>query len=101
MKRVLEPVILSLLLTVPAWPATVDAYQDMESGNPGDILTTQPQASGHGSGGTWDVVGHTMTVSTNHLFPLRGAVRVDETFYTGITDTRSWMTEDDTQRQYV
>src|ERR1700690_457495 len=102
MKNLVVSLLLSTILAEPALAViTADVYQDMESGSAGQILTNQPQASGHGIGGTWNVVGNTMTVSANHAIPLTGAVIVDGTTYNDANDTRSWMTEDDTQEQYV
>jgi hypothetical protein len=93
---------LSALLAFPALAVTtVDVYQNMEYGTSGEILTNQPQTSNHGNGGTWVVVGDTMTVSTNHTSPLSGAVAVNGVLFSGAGDTRSWMTDDATMRQYV
>lgn len=94
--------LLSAVLAVPALAViTVDMYQNMQSGSPGQILTTQPEASSYGTGGTWSVAGNTMTVSTNHTVPLTGAVLVNGATYNDANDTRSWMTDDNTEEQYV
>ncbi len=42
-----------------------------------------------------------MTVSTNHTVPLTGAVLVNGATYNDANDTRSWMTDDNTEEQYV
>jgi hypothetical protein len=102
MKTVIASISFCTIVAVRAAAWTpVDVYQDMESGKPGDILTTQPQASGHGGVGTWNVVGNTMRVSTNHIVPLRGPISIGTTTYVGSNDTNSWQTDDNTQRQYV
>jgi hypothetical protein len=102
MRNLVVSLFLSAILADPALALiTVDAYQNMESGSAGQILTNQPQASGHGIGGTWYVVGNTMKVSSDHTIPLTGAVIVDGTTYNDTNDIRSWMTDDDTQEQYV
>jgi hypothetical protein len=80
---------------------TVDLYQDMESGIIGQLLTNQPQASSHGTGGVWQVVGNTMRVATNGTVPMTGSVSVDGTFYPVRPDNLSWGTDDNTQMQYM
>ena len=71
----------------------VDIYQNMESGNPGDLLTPAIM-NGSSLGGceaitaTWDFkYGDQMWVSTDHARSLPGTVMVDGTTYSGSSVT--------------
>ncbi|HEY1210867.1 MAG TPA: hypothetical protein VGE85_15990 [Terracidiphilus sp.] len=75
----------------------VDIFQDMESGNDGDLLTPAiMNASSHGGGSTWSINGQ-MWVSTRNSRELPGSVTVDGVTYTGKGGTRSWMFNDNNQ----
>jgi hypothetical protein len=75
----------------------VDVYQDMESGNSGDLLTpTIMNASSHGNNTSWAVTG-TLWVATIGHRNLPGPVTVSGVTYNGTGGTRSWMFMDNTQ----
>jgi hypothetical protein len=79
----------------------VDIFQDMESGNDGDLLTLAPMnASSHGGGSTWSSNGR-MWVSTKNSSSLPGPVTVGGVTYPGTGGTRSWMFNDNNQLNYV
>jgi hypothetical protein len=78
----------------------VDVYQDMESGNAGDVLTaTIMNASSHGA--TWTATSGTMWVSTAYHRNLPGAVSVGGVTYTGTGGTRTWKFNDNNARNFV
>jgi hypothetical protein len=84
------------------WGAVpVDFFQDMESGNDGDLLTPAiMNASSHGGGSTWSINGQ-MWVSTRNAANLPGPVTVGGVTYAGTGGTRSWMFHDNNQLNYV
>ena len=72
-------------------PIAVDVYQDMESGNAGDVLTASVMnASSHGQQG-WGVPGGVMWVSTVCHRDLPGPVIVSGTTYNGTGGSRCWV----------
>ncbi|MBN1979788.1 MAG: hypothetical protein JW918_20530 [Anaerolineae bacterium] len=84
--------------------ATVDVYQDMESGHAGDLLTPDiMNASSHGGSSeitaTWSTIG-SMWVSTDHAKSLPSAVRVGGTEY-NVSSTRTWKFSDKYESNYV
>jgi len=79
----------------------VDIFQDMESGNGGDLLTPAiMDASSHGGGSAWSINGR-MWVSTRNASNLPGPVVVGGVTYAGTGGTRSWMFNDNNQLNYV
>jgi hypothetical protein len=79
----------------------VDIFQDMESGNAGDLLTPAiMNASSHGGGSTWSSNGH-MWVSTRNSSNLPGPVTAAGVTYSGSGGTRSWVFNDNNQLNYV
>ena len=79
----------------------VDIFQDMESGNPGDLLTPElMDASSHGGGSKWSSNGR-MWLSNNNSSNLSGPVTVAKAIYSGTGGTRSWMFNDNNQLNYV
>jgi hypothetical protein len=92
--------VMFLLVTAVHAATPVDIYQDMESGNNGDVLTTSIlNASGHGTG-TWSTLG-SMWVSNNNSRQLPGPVTVGGTTYPGTGGTRSWKLNDNLDLTYV
>jgi hypothetical protein len=82
-------------------PIAVDLYQDMESGNAGDVLTsTIMNASSHGTSG-WSAASGTMWVATSYHRDLPGPVIVGGTTYNGTGGSRSWTFKDDNQTNFV
>ena len=76
-------------------PIVVDMYQDMESGNAGDVLSTSiMNASAHGAQG-WSAYTGTMWVSTLYHRDLPGPVVAGGVTYNGTGGTRSWMFNND------
>jgi hypothetical protein len=72
----------------------VDLFQDMESGNDGELLTPSIMgASCHGGGTTWSINGQ-MWVSTRNAIGLPGPLVVGGVTYTDTHATRSWMFND-------
>ena len=71
-------------------PIAVDMYQDMESGNAGDVLTSSiMNASCHGGQG-WTPYSGTMWVSTAYHRDLPGPVICGGVTYNGTGGSRSW-----------
>jgi len=92
-----------LVLTTPDLFAAlpVDLYQDMESGNDGELLTPSIMgASCHGEGTTWSINGQ-MWVSTRNASSLPGPVVVGGVTYAATHPTRSWRFNDNNQLNYV
>ena len=96
-----------LILSADAFAATpVDIFQDMESGQDGDLLTPAiMNASSHGGGSKWSIHGR-LWVSTKNSCNLPGPVTVGPVTvgpvtYPGAGGTRSWMFNDDNQLNYV
>jgi hypothetical protein len=91
-----------LVFAADALAATpVDIYQDMESGNEGDLLVpTIMNASSYGDSSKWSING-SMWVSTANTRKLPGPVVVGGVTYDGAGGTRSWMFHDDNQLNYV
>jgi hypothetical protein len=80
----------------------VDIFQDMDSGNDGDALTsTIMNASSHGGGSTWTVERGNLWVSTHYHRDLPGPVIVNGTTYSGTGGTRSWTVNDSHANNYV
>ena len=80
---------------------SVDIYQDMESGNDGDLLTpTLMNASSHGAGSTWSLTGG-MWVSNDNARNLPGPVVVAGTTYAGTGATRTWKFNDNNANNFV
>jgi hypothetical protein len=78
-----------------------DIFQDMESGNEGDLLTPAiMNASSHGGGSNWSITGR-MWVSTRNSTNLPLPVTVEGVTYSGVGGTRSWMFNDNNQLNYV
>jgi hypothetical protein len=78
-----------------------DIFQDMKSGNEGDLLTPAiMNASSHGGGSTWSINGR-MWVSTRNSSNLAGPVAVEGVTYSGVGGARSWMFNDNNQLNYV
>ena len=78
-----------------------DIFQDMESGNEGDLLTPViMNASSHGGGSKWSINGR-MWVSTRNSSNLPGPVTVEGVTYSGVGGTRTWMFNDNNQLNYV
>ena len=73
----------------------VDLYQDFETGNNGDVITTTLlNASSHGSG-SWTPLSGTTWISTNHAsYNLPGPVTVGGVTYNGTGGTRSYKCND-------
>jgi hypothetical protein len=79
----------------------VDIFQDMESGNNGDLLTPAiMNASSHGGGAKWSINGR-MWVSTNNSRNLPGPVIVNGVTYPGTGGTRSWTFKDNNAKNYA
>ena len=79
----------------------VDLYQDMESGNDGDLLTpTMMNAASHGTGATWSLTG-SMWVSKNNARNLPGPVIVGGVTYTGTGAARVWSFRDRDAMNYA
>ena len=82
-------------------PISVDLYQDMESGNAGDVLTTSiMNASSHGAQG-WNALSGTLWVSTKYHRDLPGPVICGGATYNGTGGTRSWMFNNNCMANYV
>jgi hypothetical protein len=80
----------------------VDIFQDMESGNAGDVLTpTIMNASSHGGGSSWSVSSGTLWVATNYARNLPGPVIIGSTTYNGTGGTRTWACNDNYANNYV
>jgi hypothetical protein len=78
----------------------VDIFQDMESGQDGDLLTPAiMNASSHGGNSTWSIEG-TMWVSTRNSRNLPGPVRIGDVTYPGTGGHRSWMFNDNNQLNF-
>ena len=87
---------------VLAVPIAVDMYQDMETGNAGDTLTTtMMNSTSHPSSGWTTSAGSLFWVSTNYHRDLPGPVTVGGTTYNGTGGSRSWQFRDDNQLNYV
>jgi hypothetical protein len=93
---------------------TVDIYQDMESGNPGDLLTPEiMNASSHGGfnesiPAIWNIYGVTPTnplkgvwISTANVMQLPGKVTVRGIGDFKVTSTRTWVYRDRYDDNYV
>ena len=78
----------------------VNIYQDMESGNDGDLLTPAiMNASSHG-GSTWSIKGE-MWSSTDGTANLPGPITVGGVTYAGTGGTRSWAFSDSNANNFV
>ncbi len=85
--------------TLAATP--VDIYQDMESGNDGDLLTPNlMNAASHGARSTWNLTG-SMWVSNEHSRNLPGPVIVGGITYPGATATRTWKFNDNSAKNFA
>ena len=79
----------------------VDLFQDMDSGNDGELLTPSIMgASCHGGATTWSINGQ-MWISTKNARNLPGPVVIGGVIYAGAHATRSWMFNDNNQLNYV
>ena len=79
----------------------VDIYQNMESGNDGDVLTpTMMNAASHGAGSTWSLTG-SMWVSNDNSRKLPGPVIVGGVTYPGTAATRTWKFNDNNANNYA
>jgi hypothetical protein len=79
----------------------VDIYQAMDSGNSGELLTSNIlNACSHGGESTWNIHG-AMWVSTNFGRELPVSVLVGGTNFPGTSGNRSWMFNDKTALNYV
>jgi hypothetical protein len=78
----------------------VDLFQDMESGNDGDLLTPALMNTSSHGGSTWTIDGR-MWVSAKNANDLPGPVTVGGVTYAGTGGTRSWMFNDNNQLNYV
>jgi hypothetical protein len=79
----------------------IDIYQDMESGNDGELLTPSIMgASSHGGGSTWSINGQ-MWVSTRNASALPCPVIVGGVTFAVAHPARSWMFNDNNQLNYV
>ena len=86
---------------VLAVPIAVDSYQDMESGNNGDVLTAAVMnASSHPASFTW-TPSNTCWVSTAHHSNLPAPILVGSVTYNGTGGTRSWVFNLNNQEVYV
>ncbi len=80
----------------------VDIFQDMESGDKDDPLTSAlMNASSHGGESTWTVERGKMWVSMNYHRDLPGPVVVNGTTYNGTGGSRSWTVNDSRANNYV
>ena len=87
---------------VLAVPIAVDMYQDMETGNAGDTLTTtMMNSTSHPSSGWSTTVGTLFWVSTLYHRDLPGPVIVGGVTYNGTGGSRSWQFRNDNQLNYV
>ncbi len=79
----------------------VDIYQNMESGNNGDLLTPSiMDASSYPSGSAW-TINNSMWVSTANPTNLPGSVSVGGVIYPGTGSTRTWVFNDNNQLNYA
>ena len=79
----------------------VDIYEDMESGNNGDLLAPPiMNAASHDAGSTWSLTG-SMWVSTDHARDLPGPVIVDGVTYPGRGATRTWKFNDNQAKNFA
>lgn len=90
-----------LALSSPGFAALpVDIFQDMQSGQDGDLLTAAiMNGSSHGAA-AWTITGR-MWVRTGHSADLPGPVLVSNLTYAGTGGTRSWMFQDASQLNYA
>ena len=73
-------------------PIVVDMYQDMESGNAGDVLTASVMnPSSHPNGSGWNTQGGTMWVSTLYHRDLPCPIICGGVTYNGTGGSRSWV----------
>ena len=80
----------------------VDVYQNMESGNNNDLLTsTIMNASSYPSGSSWSAQSGSMWASTGSARNLPGPVIVGGVTYNGTGSTRTWVVNDNNQRNFV
>ena len=80
----------------------VDIFQDMESGNASDMLTsTIMNASSHGGESTWSVSSGSLWVATNYARNLPAPVVVNGTTYSGTGGTRTWAINDNYSLNFV
>ena len=93
--------LLAINSNVLAVPIAVDSYQDMESGNNGDVLTAAVMnASSHPSSFSW-TNSNSCWVSTSHHSDLPGPVIVGGVTYNGTGGTRSWKFNHNNQGVFV
>lgn len=79
----------------------VDIYQDMESGNDGDLLTpTIMNAASHSTGSAWSLTG-SMWVSKDNSRTLPGPVIVGGVTYPGTGATRTWKFNDSSANSFA
>lgn len=79
----------------------VDLYQDMESGQNGDVLMPSiMNASNHGTG-SWSVPSGRMWVGDRFVKDLPGPVTLGGKTYSGAGSTRTWKLEDKLTNHYV
>jgi hypothetical protein len=71
-------------------PIPVDIYQNMESGNNGDPLTSLIMNASHHGPGTWTSTPGTLWVSGAHSRPLPGPILIGGTVYDEGDGSRSW-----------
>ncbi|HSA94798.1 MAG TPA: hypothetical protein VLJ16_02020 [Acidobacteriota bacterium] len=82
-------------------PTPVDVYQDMESGDDGDPLTSTIMNASHHGPGSWDTAGGTLWVSSTHSRSLPGPVMTGGTTYSAGSGTRSWTFLDGYAQNFV
>ena len=93
--------LLAINSNVLAVPIAVDSYQDMESGNNGDVLTSAiMNASSHPASFTW-TPSNACWVSTAHHSNLPAPILVGGVTYNGAGGTRSWKFNHNNQEVYV
>ena len=87
---------------VLAVPIAVDVYQDMETGNAGDVLTaTMINSTSHPSSGWSTTAGTQFWVSTLYHRDLPGPVICGGVTYNGTGGSRSWMFNNNNMANYV
>lgn len=99
-------IIVCLIFKIEILALEIDIYQNMENGNPGDLLTPEiMDSSSHGGCGaviaTWDFpYGDQLWVSNEYSKDLPGVVIVDGINYNS-SGTRTWRFRNREENQYV
>ena len=79
----------------------VNVFQDMQSGNAGDVLTAAIMNASSHPASSWTVKSGTMWVSTGHYNDLPGPITVGGVTYNGTGGSRTWVYNNNNSSNYV